>query len=108
MPPAAVPSPPASMASSLLRDLGWILLHFPCAPSQPSDVGMSFEGGGGGKVGEQEGHPCLLAPGATVEAWAPLLPSLYQPVHLSPVEISTGFAGARVGLILPQHPGAPR
>lgn len=61
-----------------------------------------------GNTGEQEGQRCL-ASGAATEAWAPLLPSFsYQPVPLSLVEVSSGFACARAGLTLPRDHAAPR
>ena len=48
---AAALSPPASVASSLLQELGQILLSCPCAPSQQSDAGMSRREGRRGKQG---------------------------------------------------------
>lgn len=41
----------ASMASSLLQELGWIPLSCPCAPSQRSDGGMPLREGSQGKQG---------------------------------------------------------
>lgn len=41
-------------------------------------------------------------------ASSPSILPFYQPVHLSPVEISAGFACAGAGLILPQDRGAAR
>lgn len=78
VPRAAAPSPPASVASSLLQELAWILLYCPRALSQQSNVGMSCREWEAreeeGNVGKHEWQQCLLAPGAVAEAWAPLLP----------------------------------
>lgn len=78
-PPA--PSPPASMAISILQELGWILLSCLCAPWDVSQGGEAREAGGN-RV-EQQGPQWLLTPGTLAEAWAPFIPSFLLNLFVS-------------------------
>lgn len=104
---ATAPSPPASMAFSMLQELGWILLSCLCALWDISQGGEAREAGG--NAVEQLGQQWLLTP-STFAAWAPLLPPflLNLPVYLSPMEISAGFACVRFGFFLPLDRAEPQ